>query len=149
LTSRAEFLLPLPRHEPTLVCFFAKRDISVLITNSLMAFASRPNRPYYDSRVQLRSAYINGRLHGYLYANLPPPIHSRGTVILIHGFPGVSFGQRYQIAHFTSLGLPCIAIDCLGYDRFDPQQVQLQALCRRHHRTLPLALTSFCAPWRS
>ena len=53
---------------------FAKRDISVLIANSLMAFSSRPNRPYCDPRVQLRSAYINGRLYsyGYLYSNLPP-----------------------------------------------------------------------------
>jgi pimeloyl-ACP methyl ester carboxylesterase len=41
-------------------------------------------------------------------------------VILVHGFPDLSFGWRYQIPHFTSLGLTCIAIDCLGYGRSDP-----------------------------
>ena len=38
-------------------------------------------------------------------------------MLLVHGFPDLSFAWRYQIPVLTSLGLTCIAIDCMGYGR--------------------------------
>lgn len=43
----------------------------------------------------------------------------RGTIILIHGFPDISFGWRYQIPFLTNLGLTVVALDCIGYGRTD------------------------------
>jgi pimeloyl-ACP methyl ester carboxylesterase len=64
-----------------------------------------------DSRVQLRSAHLRGRTYGYLYAPAPG---AKGTVILIHGFPDISMGWRYQIPLFLSMGYSVIAPDCMG-----------------------------------
>lgn len=69
-----------------------------------------------DSRVQLRSAHLRGRTYGYLYA---PVTNAKGTVVLIHGFPDISMGWRYQIPLFLSMGYTVIAPDCMGYGRTD------------------------------
>ncbi|OAP60215.1 hypothetical protein AYL99_05217 [Fonsecaea erecta] len=76
-------------------------------------------KPFHDSRVQLRSAVLNGLTYGYLYSEPPPSVARRGTVVLVHGFPDLSFGWRYQIPFLTSLGLTVIAPDCVGYGRTD------------------------------
>lgn len=72
-----------------------------------------------DPRVQFRSAHLNGRTYGYLFCEPLPSTPHRGYVFLIHGFPDLSFGWRYQIPLLTSLGLTCIAPDCMGYGRTD------------------------------
>ena len=74
-------------------------------------------RPYNDSRYSLKSAHLNGYTYGYIHAL--PESSKRGTVVLIHGFPDISFGWRYQIPQLTALGLEVIAPDCLGYGRSD------------------------------
>lgn len=71
-----------------------------------------------DPRMQLRSAHLNGRTYGYLYCPSPLPI-PKGTVLLIHGFPDISAGWRYQIPLFLSMGYTVIAPDCMGYGRTD------------------------------
>lgn len=80
-----------------------------------------PNRikPFNDPRVSLKSAVVNGYTYGYLHSLPPQGVTKRGTIVLIHGFPDISFGWRYQIPHLTSLGLEVIAPDCLGYGRSD------------------------------
>ncbi|RMD40710.1 hypothetical protein DV735_g4409, partial [Chaetothyriales sp. CBS 134920] len=76
-------------------------------------------RPYNDPRVSLRSIYLNGRTYGYIYHPRHPNTPNRGTIVLIHGFPDLSFGWRYQIPFLASLGLDVIAPDCIGYGRTD------------------------------
>lgn len=73
----------------------------------------RPN----DPAVAHKTALLNGYTYGYLHALPPSP--KRGTIVLIHGFPDLSFGWRYQIPHLSSLGFEVIAPDCLGYGRSD------------------------------
>lgn len=75
----------------------------------------RPN----DPRVAQKIAILNGFTYGYLHSLPPPGTQKRGTIVLLHGFPDLSLGWRYQIPLFTSLGLEVIAPDCLGYGRSD------------------------------
>ncbi|RMZ74712.1 hypothetical protein DV737_g5811, partial [Chaetothyriales sp. CBS 132003] len=75
--------------------------------------------PFHDPRVSLRSAHLNGRTYGYIYQPRHTNVPNRGTIILIHGFPDLAFGWRYQIPFLASLGLDVIAPDCMGYGRTD------------------------------
>ena len=77
----------------------------------------RPIQPYHDPRVQLRQAYLNGNLYGYLFSQRLPGTKNHGTIILVHGFADISHTWRYQIPYLVSLGLDVIAVDCLGYGR--------------------------------
>ncbi|KAK5089701.1 hypothetical protein LTR24_005970 [Lithohypha guttulata] len=70
-----------------------------------------------DPRVAHKTAVLNGYTYGYLHAL--PASTKRGTIVLIHGFPDLSFGWRYQIPYLSSLGFEVIAPDCLGYGRSD------------------------------
>lgn len=76
-------------------------------------------RPFHDPRIQLRSANLNGYTYGYLYSPASTKVPKQGTIVLIHGFPDISWGWRYQIPFLTSLGLDVIAPDCMGYGRTD------------------------------
>lgn len=76
-------------------------------------------KPFNDSRVSFKSAVLNGYTYGYLHSLPSSSKPTRGTIVLIHGFPDISFGWRYQIPFLTSLGFEVIAPDCLGYGRSD------------------------------
>ncbi|KIW16446.1 hypothetical protein PV08_06499 [Exophiala spinifera] len=76
-------------------------------------------KPYNDPRISYRSAHLNGFTYGYIYSEASPSVPSRGTIFLVHGFPDLSLGWRYQIPFLTSLGLNVVAIDCMGYGRTD------------------------------
>ncbi|KAL4761077.1 alpha/beta fold hydrolase [Aspergillus foveolatus] len=71
-----------------------------------------------DSRVEHRSAFVKGKTYGYLHSQ-PPSGQYKGTVVLLHGFPDLSMGWRYQIPLFVNKGYRVIAPDCLGYGRTD------------------------------
>ncbi|BDD55317.1 hypothetical protein MAP00_000852 [Monascus purpureus] len=71
-----------------------------------------------DPRVQYKSANLNGRKYGYLLAQ-PESGQYRATIFLIHGFPDLSMGWRYQIPMLLGRGLQVVAPDCLGYGRTD------------------------------
>ncbi|KAL4807553.1 Alpha/Beta hydrolase protein [Aspergillus unguis] len=71
-----------------------------------------------DSRIEHRSAFVNGKTYGYIYSQ-PPSGTYKGTVVLLHGFPDLSIGWRYQIPLFIKKGFRVIAPDCLGYGRTD------------------------------
>jgi soluble epoxide hydrolase/lipid-phosphate phosphatase len=68
-----------------------------------------------DTRVAHKFAILNG--HQYHYLQADPPSPPRATIFLIHGWPDLSFGWRYQIPLLQSMGLRVIAPDMLGYGR--------------------------------
>ncbi|CAL5873202.1 uncharacterized protein PFLUO_LOCUS7471 [Penicillium psychrofluorescens] len=78
-----------------------------------------------DSRVEYRSATLNGNHYSYLFSQ-PPSGQYRATVFLIHGFPDLSMGWRYQIPMLVNLGLRVVAPDCLGYGRTDAPEEPIQ-----------------------
>lgn len=49
------------------------------------------------------------------YLDARPKGESKGTVVLVHGFPDISLAWRYQVPMLLDLGMRCIAIDCMGY----------------------------------
>lgn len=53
----------------------------------------------------------------YHYLLSKPSATPIGTVVLLHGFPDLSDGWRYQIPVLTSLGYQVVAPDMLGYGR--------------------------------
>jgi pimeloyl-ACP methyl ester carboxylesterase len=66
-----------------------------------------------DSRVQYKTANLNGITYSYILAEPQgPPLH---TIFLIHGWPDLSLGWRYQIPHLVSLGLRVVVPDMMGY----------------------------------
>ncbi|KAJ5584967.1 uncharacterized protein N7459_004767 [Penicillium hispanicum] len=71
-----------------------------------------------DERIEYRSATVNGRNYGYLLSQ-PQLGKYRATIFLIHGFPDLSMGWRYQIPMLVDLGLRVVAPDSLGYGRTD------------------------------
>ncbi|KAK3996080.1 putative epoxide hydrolase [Cladorrhinum sp. PSN332] len=75
-----------------------------------------------DSRVTHHTVTLpssrGSRVYHYLLANPPsssnPPA---GTILLVHGFPDLSFGWRYQIPFLLSLNLRVVVPDMIGYGR--------------------------------
>ncbi|WYZ40707.1 hypothetical protein EsH8_IV_001048 [Colletotrichum jinshuiense] len=66
-----------------------------------------------DPRVERKQAEVRGKTYSYLYSK--PEGSPKGTVVLVHGFPDISFGWRYQVPFFLSQGYQVVAPDCLGY----------------------------------
>ncbi|KAI8166720.1 Bifunctional epoxide hydrolase 2 [Colletotrichum sp. SAR 10_70] len=66
-----------------------------------------------DPRIERKQAEVRGKTYSYLYGK--PEGTPKGTVVLIHGFPDISLGWRYQIPFFLSQGYQVVAPDCLGY----------------------------------
>ncbi|KAG4438667.1 hypothetical protein IFR05_005848 [Cadophora sp. M221] len=66
-----------------------------------------------DSRVQYKTAKLNGVTYSYILAE--PQGKALNTIFLVHGWPDISFGWRYQIPHLVSLGLRVVAPDMMGY----------------------------------
>ncbi|OQE44717.1 hypothetical protein PENCOP_c002G04439 [Penicillium coprophilum] len=71
-----------------------------------------------DSRVEYKTATLNSHNYSYLLSQ-PKSGQYRATVFLIHGFPDLSMGWRYQIPMLVDMGLRVVAPDCLGYGRTD------------------------------
>ncbi|KAK2748175.1 hypothetical protein FQN57_001300 [Myotisia sp. PD_48] len=71
-----------------------------------------------DPRIQRCTTVANGTTYGYLLA-VPPNGKYRATIFLIHGFPDLSMGWRYQIPTLLKMGLRVVAPDCIGYGRSD------------------------------
>ncbi|KAA8648145.1 hypothetical protein EYZ11_002689 [Aspergillus tanneri] len=78
-----------------------------------------------DPRVERHSANVNGKTYGYLYSE-PESGKYKATIFLLHGFPDLSMGWRYQIPMLRKMGLRVVAPDCLGYGRTDaPENLAL------------------------
>lgn len=59
--------------------------------------------------VQHKTAVLNGKTYSYILAE--PQGKRLDTVFLVHGWPDMSFGWRYQIPYLASLGLRVVAPD--------------------------------------
>lgn len=70
-----------------------------------------------DPRIQYKTANLNGITYSYILAE--PSGQALNTIFLIHGWPDLSLGWRYQIPLLTSLGLRVIVPDMMGYGGTD------------------------------
>ncbi|KAK2070339.1 hypothetical protein P8C59_004840 [Phyllachora maydis] len=71
-----------------------------------------------DSRVEHHTAVVRSKTYHYVLAT-PAGAPPSATVLLIHGFPDIGFGWRYQVPELLSLNLRVIVPDMLGYGRTD------------------------------
>ena len=76
-----------------------------------------PDDPEFDLgfEVSRHKEVIGANTYHYLLSK--PAEEPKATVVLLHGFPDLSFGWRYQIPHLASLGYQVITPDMLGYGR--------------------------------
>lgn len=82
-----------------------------------------------DPRAQSLTANVRGKTYKYILAKPEGSTPPRATALLIHGWPDLGFGWRYQVPHLTSLGLQVIVPDQLGYGGTDaPQDLSLYSL---------------------
>ncbi|OQE86029.1 hypothetical protein PENNAL_c0022G09911 [Penicillium nalgiovense] len=77
-----------------------------------------------DSRIEYKTAILNGHNYSYLLSQ-PKSGQYKATVLLIHGFPDLSMGWRYQIPMLVDMGFRVVAPDCLGYGRTVSQSFHL------------------------
>ncbi|KAH6988929.1 epoxide hydrolase [Ilyonectria sp. MPI-CAGE-AT-0026] len=69
----------------------------------------------FDIGFNYTRGYIGSNTYHYLLCK--PSGEPIGTIFLLHGFPDLSYGWRYQIPTLTSLGFQVIAPDMLGCGR--------------------------------
>lgn len=74
-----------------------------------MASKLQPN----DPRVREETTTVRGKQYNYIIGE--PKAEPIETVFLIHGWPDMNFGWRYQIPYLVSLGLRIVAPNMLGY----------------------------------
>lgn len=74
-----------------------------------------------DTRVTHHTAKVGKYGHSYHYLLAQPTTGSDPvvTVLLVHGFPDLAFGWRYQVPFLQALGCRVIVPDQLGYGRTD------------------------------
>ncbi|KAK5664226.1 hypothetical protein OQA88_442 [Cercophora sp. LCS_1] len=70
-----------------------------------------------DSRVEHHTVQIRGNNWHYLLAK--PDGAPSATIVLVHGWPDLAFGWRYQVPYLLSLNLRVIVPDMLGYGQTD------------------------------
>lgn len=70
-----------------------------------------------DSRIEYKTANLNGVTYNYIQSL--PKEKPTNTIFLIHGWPDLSLGWRYQIPLLTSLGFRVIVPDMMGYGGTD------------------------------
>lgn len=81
-----------------------------------------------DPRVQSLTASVRGKTYHYLHGK-PNTGTQRATILLVHGWPDLSFGWRHQVPYLLSLGLQVIVPDQIGYGGTDaPQELALYSL---------------------
>lgn len=70
-----------------------------------------------DPRVKIKTAELPGGTYQYVLGE--PEGRPIATMILVHGFPDLGFGWRYQVPYFMSLGFRVVVPDMLGYGGTD------------------------------
>ncbi|RAL60554.1 hypothetical protein DID88_009750 [Monilinia fructigena] len=68
-----------------------------------------------DPRVQYKSADVNGRTYSYILAEPQNGAEPVATIFLIHGWPDMAFGWRYQIPALQALNFRVVAPNMQGY----------------------------------
>lgn len=76
-----------------------------------------------DPRIQWKTANLNGKTYEYMLVQKSESFTN--TVFLIHGFPDLAYGWRYQILNLLSLNFRVIAPNMMGYGGTDsPESVE-------------------------
>ncbi|KAF1965577.1 alpha/beta-hydrolase [Bimuria novae-zelandiae CBS 107.79] len=107
--------------------------------------SSKPIDIISDTRVQHRTSTLNNHNYHYLYGE-PVGGRFKATVFLIHGWPDISAGWRYQISFLLDMGFRVVAPDMMGYGGTDapevpPNDVSLYSYERAAHDIAELAKT--------
>ncbi|KAF2085250.1 alpha/beta-hydrolase [Saccharata proteae CBS 121410] len=89
--------------------------------------AVKPIAPGSDSRVTHETAVLNGHTYHYLLG-LPKNKPIKATVFLIHGWPDIAFGWRYQIPALIEMGFRVVAMDMMGYGGTDAPRVPPESI---------------------
>ncbi|KAF1847363.1 alpha/beta-hydrolase [Cucurbitaria berberidis CBS 394.84] len=84
--------------------------------------AIQPIDPVSDERIEHKTTKLNGYTYHYLYA-VPKGGQYTETVFLIHGWPDLSMGWRYQIPLLVDLGFRVVVPDMMGYGGTDAPEV--------------------------
>ncbi|KAI4772445.1 hypothetical protein E4T52_12562 [Aureobasidium sp. EXF-3400] len=71
-----------------------------------------------DSRVSHRKANLNGQTYHYILG-VPKNGTFKATVFLIHGWPDLSYGWRYQIPFLIKQNMRVVVPDMMGYGGTD------------------------------
>ncbi|KAI0999154.1 hypothetical protein K3495_g9041 [Podosphaera aphanis] len=66
-----------------------------------------------DPRIQWKVAELNGKSYEFILAEPQSP--AINTIFLLHGFPDLAYGWRYQIPALLSLGFRVVAPNLMGY----------------------------------
>lgn len=74
----------------------------------------KPIDPISDPRVTHEYALLNGHRYHY-FLGVPKNGQWKTTVFLIHGWPDLAIGWRYQIPHLINMGCRVVAPDMMGY----------------------------------
>lgn len=93
-------------------------NLVALLTQLLLAFGGpTASGTEFDLGFEHTRNYERIGCNTYHYLLSKPEGTPKGTIFLLHGFPDLSFGWRYQIPYLTSRGYQVIAPDMLGYGR--------------------------------
>ncbi|KAI1635566.1 hypothetical protein F4809DRAFT_642312 [Biscogniauxia mediterranea] len=76
-----------------------------------------------DPRVEHKFFEVGEFSYYYMLAQLAGK--TVGTIVLLHGWPDLALGWRFQIPFLASLGLQVLAPDMLGYGA-DPTQLHAE-----------------------
>ncbi|TID15168.1 Alpha/Beta hydrolase protein [Venturia nashicola] len=87
-----------------------------------MATRPVPIDVWSDPRIEHKTAVVNGQRYKYLYG-VPKDGEWKQTVFLIHGWPDISAGWRYQIPVLLELGCRVVVPDMMGYGGTDAPEV--------------------------
>ncbi|KAF9935451.1 hypothetical protein FBU30_000049 [Linnemannia zychae] len=84
--------------------------------------------PYIDPKSPIFSSkFVQTKGLQYHYIEAGDP--KGEPLLLVHGFPDLWYGWRYQIKFFAELGYRVIAVDCLGYGKTDsPKELEKYGL---------------------
>ncbi|KAF2144079.1 uncharacterized protein K452DRAFT_267217 [Aplosporella prunicola CBS 121167] len=84
--------------------------------------ATTPIDPVQDPRVTHETAVLNGHTYHY-FLGVPKTGSFKATIVLVHGWPDLAFGWRYQIPVLIELGYRVVALDMMGYGGTDAPKV--------------------------
>ncbi|KAK8212116.1 epoxide hydrolase-like protein [Phyllosticta capitalensis] len=81
-----------------------------------------PIDPISDPRVEHKTTVLNGHTYHYIFG-VPKSGQFKATIVLVHGWPDLSFGWRYQIPALIEMGYRVAALDMMGYGGTDAPRV--------------------------